>query len=94
MNFIERVQTYTDNIDFKEKMSDVIAGAKTYANRASAALRAVSRIDMAVMAAVAAAIGGLITSLFTKVSKKVIIALAIVCGLGGLYFVWKKYFKD
>lgn len=94
MNAVQTIRNYADNARVKENLTCALAEIKKYTDRAIAAVKAVSRIDTMVIGAVCASAGAILGCIFSKSCKKLLAVLAMICGFGSAYLIYKKYFKD
>lgn len=94
MNVIDSIKNYTDAEMMKAGITTALSEVKKYTDRAIKTIRAMSKIDTYILGAVCACAGAIIGCVLSKSIKKILVILAMVCGLGSAYLLYKKYFKD
>lgn len=78
----------------KEVFRSLPVAFRSFSGKAAQKFKTLSKADIALYGALAACVGGIIGCIFSKSFKKWLAAVSVVCGLGSLYLLYKKFIQE
>ena len=82
------------NGKMKEMLKSLPVTFKAFSGKAVEKFKNLSNVDIALYGAIAACVGGIIGCVFSKSFKKWLASISVLCGIGSIYLLYKKFIQE